>query len=221
TEATMQSFIRAMTIFPSIQKKAQAEIDRVIGSNRLPTFEDQPDLPYIHAVVLEIMRWNPVLPVDVPHTSRRDEVYDGYFIPKGTGVIANAWGFSRDSKYYTNPSTFDPERYLKQPPELDPREFVFGYGRRTCPGKEFGFQEVWILVASIFWAFEVVGTEDGPESFEDADLFSFGMVKWVAASLRLVGAGLILDALSRPIPFKCRFVPRREGLKDTSSFATA
>ncbi|KAG8961517.1 hypothetical protein FRC00_011993 [Tulasnella sp. 408] len=60
TEATMQSFIRAMTVFPSVQKAAQAEIDRVIGSSRLPTFQDQLDLPYLHAVVLETLRWNPM-----------------------------------------------------------------------------------------------------------------------------------------------------------------
>ncbi|KAG8930434.1 hypothetical protein FRC01_002766 [Tulasnella sp. 417] len=177
TEATMQAFIRAMTLFPSVQKKAQAEIDRVIGSGRLPTFNDQPDLPYLRAVVLEMMRWNPALSINVPHASIKDDIYAGYFIPKGTGVIANAWGFSRNSNYYTNPSIFDPERFLKQPPELDPREFAFGYGRRTCPGKELGFQEVWILAASIFWAFDVVGLEDDPASLKDEDIFLFGMVK--------------------------------------------
>lgn len=57
----MQSFIYAMTLFPTVQKKVQAEIDRVVGSKRFPTFKDQPGLPYLHAVMLETLRWNPVL----------------------------------------------------------------------------------------------------------------------------------------------------------------
>ncbi|KIO27615.1 hypothetical protein M407DRAFT_62840, partial [Tulasnella calospora MUT 4182] len=155
TEATMQSFIRAMVLFPSVQEKAQAEIDRVVGSGRFPTFNDQTDLPFLHAVILETLRWNPVASFGVPHVSRQDDVYDGYFIPKGTSVMANAWGFSRSSKYYTNPSMFDPERYLKQPSELDPREFVFGYGGRICPGKDLAFHDIWILAVSVLWAFKL------------------------------------------------------------------
>ncbi|KIO15771.1 hypothetical protein M407DRAFT_34636 [Tulasnella calospora MUT 4182] len=177
TDSTMQSFIYAMTLFPSVQKKAQAEIDKVVGTSRLPTLQDQPLLPFLHAVMLETLRWNPVVPSGVPHVSRNDDVYDGYFIPKGTTVLANAWGFSRNSKYYSNPSTFDPERYLTQPPELDPREFVFGYGRRICPGKDLAFQEVWILAASVLWAFDIVGVEDDLATLPDVDRFSFGMAK--------------------------------------------
>ncbi|KIO27629.1 hypothetical protein M407DRAFT_23194 [Tulasnella calospora MUT 4182] len=201
SEATMQSFIRAMTLFPSVQKKAQAEIERVIGSSRLPTFKDQPNLPYLHAVVLETLRWSPVVSIGVPRVSRKDDLYDGYFIPKGTTVIANAWGFSRNLKYYTNPSTFDPERFLKQPPELDPREFTFGYGRRLCPGQDLALQKVWILVASVLWAFNIVGTEDEPAPLADVDRFSFGMA-------------------NRPMPFKCQLVPRHEGLVDKIADAT-
>ncbi|KIO33205.1 hypothetical protein M407DRAFT_18058 [Tulasnella calospora MUT 4182] len=202
TESTIQSFICAMILFPAVQKKAQAEIDRVAGSSRMPTFQDQPDLPFLHAVTLETLRWNPAVTSGLPHVSRKDDVYDGYFIPKGTTVLANAWGFTRNSRYYTNPSTFDPERYLKQPPELDPREFVFGYGRRICPGKDLAFQEVWILAASVLWAFDIVGVEDELASLADEDRFSFGMT-------------------SRPTSLNCRFVPRREGLKDKLADATA
>ncbi|KAG8912436.1 hypothetical protein FRC00_004509 [Tulasnella sp. 408] len=91
TEAAMQSFIRAMTLFQSVQEKAQAEIDRVVGSGRPPTFGDQADLPYLHTVILETLRWNPVATSGLPHASSKDDVYEGYFIPKGTTVMANAW----------------------------------------------------------------------------------------------------------------------------------
>lgn len=90
-------------------------------------------------------------------------------------------GFTRNSQYYTNPSTFDPERFLKETPELDPREFAFGYGRRVCPGKDLALHEVWIMVASILWAFDVVGVDE-PAPLVEEDMFSFDTVRWVVSS---------------------------------------
>ena len=57
------SFFLAMTCFPEVQRKAQAEIDAVIGSERLPTVADKDQLPYVHALVLEVLRWLPVAPL--------------------------------------------------------------------------------------------------------------------------------------------------------------
>ncbi|KAG8948181.1 hypothetical protein FRC04_009980 [Tulasnella sp. 424] len=175
TQSALESFIYAMTLFPSAQKKAQDEIDRVVGSGRFPTFEDQSDLPFLHALVLEILRWHPVGPSGVPHISSQDDTYGGYFIPQGTSIIVNVWGLTQNSKYYKNPSVFDPERYLRQPPELDPREYAFGFGRRICPGKDLAFQHLWITVVSILWAFQLVGSEEDAPSLKGvADQFTFG-----------------------------------------------
>ena len=107
-------FYLAMMTHPEVQRKAQAEIDRVIGSDRFPTLADQPDLPYVDALVKEVLRWNPVTPLGksavfpnhkpwfrerlstggppgVPHVVTTDDVYEGRFIPKGSTVIANIW----------------------------------------------------------------------------------------------------------------------------------
>ena len=96
-----------MVLYPEVQKKAQAEIDAVVGQNRLPDFHDRPSLPYINAIVKESSRWNIVLPFGrpfviiiitiltsseaIPHMSTTDDEYNGFFIPKGTIVIGNAW----------------------------------------------------------------------------------------------------------------------------------
>ena len=97
-----------MALYPEVQKKAQAEIDAVVGQNRLPDFHDRPSLPYINAVVKESSRWNLVAPLGrpfviiivdtiptsskgIPHMSIIDDEYNGFFIPKGTVMIGNGW----------------------------------------------------------------------------------------------------------------------------------
>ncbi|KIO29661.1 hypothetical protein M407DRAFT_70263, partial [Tulasnella calospora MUT 4182] len=176
---SLHSLLLAMVLHPSFQEKVHAEIDDVVGSRRPPAFDDQPRMPYLHAVILETMRWNPVVPMGLPHTSLKDDVFDEYFIPKGTAVIGNGWGISRNTKYYEEPSKFDPERFLKQTPELDPREFVFGFGRRICPGSELGFQAIWITAASILWGFKLErGSDDIVAPEQDSERFSLGSVRY-------------------------------------------
>jgi cytochrome P450 len=79
-----------MTLHPDVQRKAQSEIDAVVG-DRLPTISDLPQLPYTEAIVKELFRCNLVLPLGVPHVLREDDIHDGYVIDKGTLVFANIW----------------------------------------------------------------------------------------------------------------------------------
>ena len=81
------TFFLAMTLYPDVQKKAQDELTRVIGAERLPTFEDHDSLPYIQAILLECLRWMAVTPLGLPHRVTVDDFYNGYFIPAGTLVI--------------------------------------------------------------------------------------------------------------------------------------
>jgi Cytochrome P450 len=103
----VQTLFLAMALYPEIQKKAQAEIDAVVGPNRLPDFHDRPSLPYINAVIKESLRWNLVTPgrpfviiivvpiltssEAIPHMATIEDEYKGFYIPKGTVIIANAW----------------------------------------------------------------------------------------------------------------------------------
>lgn len=83
-----------MAVNPMSQKKAQAEIDAVIGSKRLPTFEDRASLPYIEAIYREVMRCCPPTPLGLPHMVYEDDHYKGYFMPKGMQIFANIWYLS-------------------------------------------------------------------------------------------------------------------------------
>ena len=87
----MVYFFLAMTVFPEVQRKAQEEIDRVVGKDRLPTFNDRDNLPYIDATVKEVLRWHPVAPMGLPHTTTEDDVCEGYLIPKGAMLLPNIW----------------------------------------------------------------------------------------------------------------------------------
>ncbi len=88
--STLTTFILAMTLHPEAQKRAQAELDAVLG-DRLPTFADKDDLPYVTAVMKEVFRWIPVLPLAVPHRAINSDQYKGFYIPAGASVLGNTW----------------------------------------------------------------------------------------------------------------------------------
>ena len=80
-----------MVVYPEVQRKAQAELDSVIGLSRLPNFDDRKSLPYINALCKEILRWHPLIPLAFPHRVLQDDIYGDYFIPGGSVVLGNAW----------------------------------------------------------------------------------------------------------------------------------
>jgi cytochrome P450 len=89
----MGTFILAMTLYPEVQRKAQEELDQVFNG-RLPEFingDAAVTLPYITALIKEVFRWQPVTPLAIPHRLMQNDVYKGYFLPKGTIVAPNAW----------------------------------------------------------------------------------------------------------------------------------
>lgn len=87
----MSSFILAMTKFPEVQAKAQAELDAVLGKGQIPTFNDQASLPYLTAVVKESLRYQQVAPLAIPHQLVKEDVYKGYTFPAGAVIIPNSW----------------------------------------------------------------------------------------------------------------------------------
>ncbi|GKU06996.1 o-methylsterigmatocystin oxidoreductase [Fusarium langsethiae] len=155
TVSTISSFVLAMISFPEVQKKAQAEIDRVTGGERLPNFEDQENMPYIHALSKEALRWMPVVPTTTTHMTEEELEYGGYRIPKGTYLIPSTWALLHDPEVYTNPSDFDPERYIEPRNEPDPSDYAFGYGRRICPGRYLAEDSVFMTCARLLAVFNM------------------------------------------------------------------
>ncbi|GAP92623.2 putative cytochrome P450 oxidoreductase [Rosellinia necatrix] len=169
TAGVVATFYLAMTIYPEAQERGQEEIDRIIGKDRLPTLADRENLPYIDAIVKETFRWNPLVPMGLPHESTEDDVCEGYSIPKGSMVFANIWHFTHDPDVYAEPEAFKPERFLAgdgREPEPSPHRFVFGFGRRICPGRLLADNSLFLFVAQSLAVFRMSkGSEaDGTEA---------------------------------------------------------
>ncbi|KAG1738486.1 cytochrome P450 [Suillus lakei] len=168
TLSTLTVFILAMVLNPEVQAKAQAEIDKVVGKDRLPDFDDRPAMPYVDAILRETLRWHPVVPFGVPRSTTSSDIYKGYFIPKGISVLVNTWkaritfmphfsAITHNETKYPRPHEFKPERFLHEDGSLtsDMMSIGFGWGRRVCVGRHISDSTLWIAIASILSAFSV------------------------------------------------------------------
>ena len=158
TWSTLVVFILNMVLHPEIQRKAQKQIDGVVGPDRLPNFEDRSRLPYLDCIVQETLRWCPVSPIGLPHRSLQDDEYNGMFIPSGSYVYANARAMTHDDRVYKNPDDFDPDRFIpiSEGGRGEPHpQGQFGFGRRVCVGRHLAEASVWIVVANILATLEI------------------------------------------------------------------
>ena len=87
TTGVLEFFTMACVLYPKSAGKAQEELDSVVGKDRLPSFDDISNLPYVNAFIKEVIRWRPIGPMGVPHSPLKDDEYLGYHIPKGAVII--------------------------------------------------------------------------------------------------------------------------------------
>ncbi|KAI0072587.1 cytochrome P450 [Panus rudis PR-1116 ss-1] len=200
TAAALAVFMLAMTLYPEVMKKAQREIDSVVGRGRMPTFADHDNLPYIVALVKEVVRWRPVAPLGLPRRSTRDDWYNGYFIPAGTLILANSWAINRDPKDFPDYDEFRPERYLDASGQLvdvlpnthGQGHVSYGFGRRVCVGMNLANQALFIDIASILWAATIEQAIDENGNFV------------IPSKDDCIDKGVVV----RPVPFECVIKPR-------------
>ncbi|KAI9507177.1 cytochrome P450 [Russula earlei] len=198
TVGALSIFFFAMTHYPEVQRKAQEEIDRVVGSDRLPTLADRGKSPYISALLNEVYRWRPVVSTAFPHRTTTADTYKGYYIPKGTIIVPNLWQMTHDPHVYSNPDVFSPERFLEKDgkvAERNPRACVFGFGRRICPGLQFTDVTVWLGIAMALSVFQISKVDE-----ESTEAIPYGPKASVFTG--------------RPQPFKCRLNPRSTKAKE-------
>ena len=183
--------------------------------------------------------------VGVPHRVTQDDTYNGYFIPAGTNVIANIWyatlhrpavqlplkihlfirGISQDPQYFPFPSEFNPNRYCdSNSPALDPRDFVFGFGRRICPGIHLAHRAIWINVASILWGFNI--RSDDPPRPKVMDVTQYMDINQLRLASRITwclqrACCTHTHVCSAPYPFACDITPRWDGVAEKVAEAIA
>ncbi|CAA7269797.1 unnamed protein product [Cyclocybe aegerita] len=190
--ALINSFALAMVLYPDVQRKAYEILDFTL-CGRLPELKDCGTIPYIDALIHEVVRWNPVAPLGVPHILSQDDVYEGYVLPKGSICIANTWNILHDEERYgPNVDEFIPERFLNADGTLDETraktDAAFGFGRRICPGENIAREFAWILFASVLSAYELVDARD-----KDGKLLDRSTIEYTT------------EIVSSAPHFKCRF----------------
>ncbi|KAI0129955.1 cytochrome P450 [Xylariales sp. AK1849] len=193
TNAALAFFFLAMMLFPEVQVKAREEIDRVIGSGRLPEFKDRENLPYIAAVVQETLRWQPIAPLGLPHKTDEDDEFHGYRIPKGSITMAAVKWFLSDPAIYKAPESFRPERFLAPENEPSPSAVVFGFGRRICPGRLLADTNLFLTVAQSLAVFDIKKAVDETTGKEIEP-----------------PVGMTPGLVAHPKPFKWSVLPRSE-----------
>ncbi|KAF9263808.1 cytochrome P450 [Marasmius fiardii PR-910] len=200
TSSFLQSVVLLMIAFPQVLKKAQEELDRVVGPHRLPTLDDLPDLPYIRAIIQETHRFRPVAPLMIPHATITDEEYKGYLIPAGSTIFVNVWGVFHDPDLYEDPDTFNPDRYILtengNKPGVDGSDLrpnlAFGCGRRICPGIHLAQNSINLNTMRLLWAF----------NFSRATDSNTGRI--IDVNVHNYQKGI----LTAPCPFKACITPR-------------
>ncbi|KAF9810823.1 hypothetical protein IEO21_06771 [Rhodonia placenta] len=168
TFSTLSAFVLAMVLNPRVLKKAQEEMDYVVNQDRLPDFSDRNSLPYLECIIKEVYRWHVVAPLGVPHQSTIDDKVRGYDIPGKTVIIPNLWAISRDPERYPGPETFYPERFEHARAgwisQTDPRKFIFGFGRRICPGRLLADANIWLAIANMVATLDIGKARDSAGS---------------------------------------------------------
>ncbi|KAH0581542.1 O-methylsterigmatocystin oxidoreductase [Termitomyces sp. J132] len=152
--ATIMKLILAMATNPDKLKLAQDELKVVVGP-RLPIVKDRDNLPYVDAIIKETLRWHVSLPMSLVRSSIQDDIYQDYLIPKGTTIVPNVWVIAQEMNGKHDPDEFIPERFLGDQPAINPSNYVFGFGKRMCPGKLLAEDAIFLLAATLLMRFTI------------------------------------------------------------------
>ncbi|OSX61398.1 hypothetical protein POSPLADRAFT_1145520 [Postia placenta MAD-698-R-SB12] len=191
TSTAVFSFVLLMLSNPDALQRAKEEMDLVVGSSRMPEWEDEDRLPWLTACIKETLRRAPPFPLGIPHKADEDDVYNGYLIPKGSTVVGNIWAIHMDPVRYPDPSAFKPERFYNPDgklnwasgPDTHNRDhYIFGWGRRFCSGKYVAEASLFIVLSRLIWGFELHAASD-PQTgkarlpgVNEEDTFTDGLV---------------------------------------------
>ncbi|XP_078699158.1 steroid 17-alpha-hydroxylase/17,20 lyase-like [Branchiostoma floridae x Branchiostoma belcheri] len=171
---TLRWAVLFLAAHPEIQEKVSAELDSVVGRDRLPELSDREATPYTEATIHEVMRMGSVTPTSLPRATSVDTTLRGYHIPKGTWIIPNLWALHHDPAIWGDPHTFRPERFLDEDGRLISKPSAlmpFSVGRRACPGEAVARADMFLLMAGLVqnFRFSIPEGEGPPDLTADKD----------------------------------------------------
>lgn len=165
TSTGLHWLILTLSMYPEVQRKAQEEVDRVIGRDRLPGQADQASLPYLRCILREAFRFRPPGRINIPHMATESFSFRGHVVHRGTWIISNYYSIHMDPELYPEPRVFRPERWMHDAdrticeetigPQSQRRVWNFGEGRRVCVGMYLAEMELFMALSHILWAFHV------------------------------------------------------------------
>ncbi|KAF3826512.1 cytochrome P450 1B1 isoform X2 [Mirounga angustirostris] len=171
----LQWLLVLFTRYPEVQARVQAELDQVVGRDRLPCLDDQPNLPYVMAFLYEAMRFSSFVPVTIPHATTTSTSVLGYHIPKDTVVFVNQWSVNHDPVKWPNPEDFDPGRFLDKDgcidKDLASSVMIFSVGKRRCIGEELSKTQLFLFISILAHECNFKANPDEPSKMD----FNYGL----------------------------------------------
>ncbi|KAF7838245.1 cytochrome P450 71A1-like [Senna tora] len=188
SSTTMEWTLTQLMKNPSIMKKAQEEVRRVVGNKSKVEESDINEMKYLKLVVKETLRLHPPAPFLVPRETISHAKLGGYDIPPKTLIFVNSWAIHRDPEIWERPEEFIPERFENIKIDFKGQDFEyipFGSGKRMCPGMAFGLTSVEYILANLLYWFEwkLPEGEDG-DSIDMSETYGLTVKKKVPLRLQ-------------------------------------
>ncbi|XP_041803157.1 cytochrome P450 1B1 [Chelmon rostratus] len=156
--------------YPEMQVRLQQEVDKVVDRNRLPSTEDQVQLPFVMAFIYEVLRYTSFVPLTIPHSTTTDASIMGYNIPKNTVIFINQWSINHDPAMWPHPETFDPDRFLDQNgalnKDLTGSVLIFSLGKRRCIGEELSKMQLFLFTTLMAHQCHITGDPARPPELD-------------------------------------------------------
>uniref|UniRef100_A0ACD6AGG6 Uncharacterized protein n=1 Tax=Avena sativa TaxID=4498 RepID=A0ACD6AGG6_AVESA len=161
TSSIVEWAIAELIRHPDVLKRAQEELDEVVGRDRLVSESDLPQLTFLNAIIKETFRLHPSTPLSLPRMASEECEVAGYRVPKGTELLVNVWGIARDPALWPDPLEYRPARFLPggshENVDVKGGDFgliPFGAGRRICAGLSWGLRMVTVTTATLVQSFD-------------------------------------------------------------------
>jgi len=187
TSSTLEWAMSELLRNPTIMKKVQEEVRSVVGHKSNVEERDVRKMHYLKCVIKETLRKHTPAPFVIPRVTRSSVKLKGYDIPAKTMIYINAWAIQRDPNFWECPEEFLPERFENSEVDFKGQDFhfiPFGFGRRGCPGMNFGIASVEYMLANLLYWFDWKLPETDTQDIDMNEIFGLVVSKKVPLHLK-------------------------------------